>query len=105
MAKNIRITNEQLEDVINAMRISEANDNLTLELGGDAQEPLNTRVKDTIQNARANGVDPKKVDVNIPNETALNCSKTYTKSQLLEARRKYLRENSTTFTKTNILKR
>jgi mevalonate pyrophosphate decarboxylase len=105
MAKKIKVTQKQLEEAVNAMRLAEANDNMTMELGGNPQDNLNKRVRDTMQNVRSNGVDPKKVDINIPNETALNCSKVFTKSQLVEARRKYLQENSNQYTKENFIKK
>lgn len=105
MAKKIKLTQKQLEEAINTMRIAEANDNMTMELGGNPQDPINKRVHDTMQNVRANGVDPKKVDINVPNETALNCSKIFTKSQLLEARQKFLKNNSEQFTKENFIKK
>lgn len=105
MAKKIKLTQKQLEEAINTMRIAEANDNMTMELGGNPQDPINKRVRDTMQNVRANGVDPKKVDINVPNETALNCSKIFTKSQLLEARQKFLKNNSEQFTKENFIKK
>ena len=105
MAKKIKVSQKQLEEAINAMRIAEANDNMTMELGGNPQDPINKRVHDTMQNVRANGVDPKKVDINVPNETALNCSKTFSKSQLVEARRKYLKENSNQYTKESFIKK
>lgn len=105
MAKKIKIRQEQLEEAMKAMRIAEANDNMTMELGGNPQDPINKRVRDTIQNVRANGVDPKKVDINVPNETALNCAKIFSKSQLMEARRKYLQENSKQYTKESFIKK
>lgn len=105
MAKKIKVSQNQLEEAINVMRIAEANDNMTMELGGNPQDPINKRVRDTMQNVRANGVDPKKVDINVPNETALNCSRTFSKSQLVEARRKYLKENSNQYTKESFIKK
>jgi hypothetical protein len=105
MAKKIKLTQKQLEETINKMQLTEANSNITVELGGDAQDDVKTRVRETLQNVRANGVDPKKVNINIPNETALNCSKLYTKSQIMEARVKYLRENSEQFKKEDFLKK
>lgn len=105
MTKKIKVTQKQLEEAVNTMRLEEANDNMTMELGGNPQDNLNKRVRDTIQNVRANGVDPKKVDINVPNETALNCSKTFSKSQLVEARRKFLQENSNQYTKENFIKK
>lgn len=105
MTKKIKVTQKQLEEAVNAMRLEEANDNMTMELGGNPQDTLNKRVHDTMQNVRANGVDPKKVDINVPNETALNCSKTFSKNQLVEARRKFLQENSNQYTKENFIKK
>lgn len=105
MAKKIKITQKQLDEAMNAMRIAEANDNMTMELGGNPQDTITKRVHDTMQNVRANGVDPKKVDINVPNETALNCSKVFTKSQLMEARRRFLQENSDQYTKENFIKK
>ena len=105
MVKKIKVTQKQLEEAVNAMRLEEANDNMTMELGGNPQDNLNKRVRDTMQNVRANGVDPKKVDINVPNETALNCSKTFSKRQLIEARRKFLQENSNQYTKENFIKK
>lgn len=105
MAKKIKVSQKQLEEAINAMRIAEANDNITLELGGNPQEPVNKRVHDTIQQVRAIGGNPNKFDVNIPNEAALNCSKTFSKAQLVEARRKYLKENSNQYTKESFIKK
>lgn len=104
MAKKIRITEHQLEETINNLQL-EAADNMTLELGGNSQDPVEKRVKDTMQNARANGVNVDKVDINVPNEVALNCSKILSKSQILEARRNYLRENSNHYTKSNFIKK
>ena len=104
MAKKIKITQQQLEEAIRKIKLEEA-DNVTLELGGNAQDPVQKRVKDTVQNATSNGIDAKKVDVNVPNETALRCSKTYTKTQLLEARRKFLNESSNHYTKENFIKK
>ena len=105
MAKKIKITQKQLEEAINTMRLEEANDNMTMELGGNSQDPINKRIHDTMQNVRSNGVDPKKVDINVPNETALNCSKMFTKAQLVEARRRFLQENSEQYTKENFMKK
>ena len=105
MAKKIKVSQKQLEEAINAMRIAEANDNMTMELSGNPQDPINKRIRDTMQNVRANGVDPKRFDINIPNEVALNCSKTFSKSQLVEARRKYLKENSNQYTKESFIKK
>lgn len=105
MAKKIKVTQKQLEEAINTMRLEEANDNMTMELGGNSQDPINKRIHDTMQNVRSNGVDPKKVDINVPNETALNCSKMFTKGQLVEARRRFLQENSEQYTKENFMKK
>lgn len=107
MAKKIKVSQKQLEEAINAMRIAEANDNITLELGGNPQDSIAKRISDTMRNARANNVNTNNVDINVPNETArtLNCSKTFSKSQLVEARRKYLKENSNQYTKENFIKK
>ena len=107
MAKKIKVSQKQLEEAINAMRIAEANDNFTLELGGNPQESIAKRISDTMRNARANNVNTNNVDINVPNETArtLNCSKTFSKTQLVEARRKYLKENSNQYTKENFIKK
>lgn len=104
MTKKIKITQKQLEEAINHIKLKES-DNITLELGGNTQDPVQKRIKDTVQNARATGVNTQKVDINVPNETALNCSKVFTKSQLLEARSKYLKENSNHYTKEIFIKK
>ena len=107
MAKKIKVSQKQLEEAINAMRIAEANDNITLELGGNPQDSIAKRISDTMRNAKANNVNTNNVDINVPNETArtLNCSKTFSKSQLVEARRKYLKENSNQYTKASFIKK
>lgn len=105
MAKKIKITQQQLEEAVNKMRLEEA-DNTTLELQGDPNAPLEQRVQKTVTTARQNGINVDNVDIKIPNEVAVSESKNiFTKSQLLEARKNYLKENSTAYSKTNFLKK
>ena len=91
MKRNIKITKKQLEE---AMQVY-VNKTRT----EDAKQALERTKKETEQEIGGN----KEVDYVVTSDE-LNESKTYTKSQLLEARIKYLRENSKTFTKSNFIK-
>lgn len=106
MAKKIKITQQQLEEAVNTLRLEEASntDNITVDLEGDGTD-IRNRVKQTVDKVRSKGLDPNKVNINVPNEIALKCSKVLTKAQILEARRQYLQENSKQYTKANFLKK
>jgi hypothetical protein len=105
MAKKIKITQQQLEETVNKIRVNE--ENVELALGGSETAPIEQRAKETLRVASSNGVNTNNVDIKIPDaKKVLNCSKNiFTKSQLLEARKNFLKENSTSYSKTNFLKR
>lgn len=104
MAKKIKITHKQLEEAMNFIKLDE--ENVELALGGSENTPVEQRAKETMRNAQQNGVDTTRVDIVIPDaKKVLKCSNTFTKSQILEARRKYLNEHSEIFTKESFIKK
>lgn len=105
MAKKIKITQQQLEEAVNKIRVNE--ENVELALGGSETAPIEQRAKETLRVASSNGVNTNNVDIKIPDaKKVLNCSKNkFTKSQILEARRNYLKENSNHFTKADFIKK
>lgn len=105
MAKKIKITQQQLEETVNKMRVNE--ENVELALGGSETAPIEQRAKETLRVASSNGINTNNVDIKIPDaKKVINCSKNiFTKSQLLEARKNYLKENSTAYSKANFLKK
>lgn len=104
MAKKIKITQQQLEETINCMKLDE--ENVELALGGSENAPVEQRAKETLRNATTNGINIDNVDIKIPDaKKVFKCSKTFNKSQILEARRNYLKENSVHYTKSNFIKK
>jgi hypothetical protein len=86
MAKKIKITSKQLEEAMDVF-VNKTNNET------DEQALKRTR-KETEQQ-----VGNKDVNYIIPS----NESKIFSKSQILEARRKFLKENSTNYTKSHFL--
>lgn len=103
MARKIKITQQQLEEAVNKMKLQE--DQATLELQGDPNAPIEQRVQKTQMVARQSGIKDDSYNINIPNEALKENKHIFTKSQLLEARKKFLKENSTSYSKTNFLKK
>lgn len=86
MAKKIKITQRQLEEAMDIFVNRMGNEN--------AEQALRRTKKETEQQVGSNK------DVNyVVSNNEMNESKIYTKTQILEARRKYLKENSNQFTK------
>lgn len=92
MAKKIKLTHKQLE---------EAMDIFVNRMGTENSAQALTRTKkETEQQVGSN----KDVNYVIPNDQ-MKESKIFTKTQLIEARKKYLRENSNQYTKENFIKK
>jgi hypothetical protein len=90
MAKKIKVTLEQLE---------EAMDIFVNKVGNESPEQALRRTqKETEQQVGGN----KDVNYVISKDQISEC-KTYTKSQLIEARKRFLRENSNSFSKADFL--
>lgn len=92
MAKKIKITQKQLEEAMDVFVNRMGTENTA--------QALNRTQKETEQQIGSN----KDVNYVVPNDQ-MKESKTFTKSQLLEARRKYLKENSNHYTKENFIKK
>ena len=91
MAKHIKITNKQLKEAMDVFVNKMGNEN--------AEQALRRTQKETEKQIGGNK------DINyVVSSDEIKESNTYTKSQLLEARRKYLQANSETFTKSNFIK-
>ena len=90
--KKIKITQKQLEEAMDVFVNRMGTEN-------SAQALARTK-KETEQQVGSN----KDVNYVIPNDQ-MKESKVFTKSELLEARRKYLKENSNHFTKKSFLKK
>jgi hypothetical protein len=104
MAKKIKITQQQLEEAIRQIKLDE--ENIELALSGSENDPIEQRARETLRNATENGVNTNNVDIKIPDaKKILKCSKTYTKGQILEARRNFLRENSKHYTKSDFIRK
>ena len=103
MAKKIKITRQQLEETVSKLKLKE--DQATLELQGDPTAPIEQRVQKTQMVARQSGIKDDSYNINIPNEALKENKHVFTKSQLLEARKNFLKENSTSYSKTNFLKK
>ena len=100
MAKNIKITNKQLKETIKTLSLKEDNNDETIIYVPDKKnQSPQQEITDAVNTAKQNGINTSNNKIKM----LVNCSKIYTKSQLLEARRKYLEENSKTFTKANLL--
>lgn len=92
MAKKIKITQEQLEEAMDIFVNRMGNENVS--------QALTRTKKETEQQVGGNK------DVNyVVSSDQVKESKTYTKSQILEARRRYLKENSNSFTKGEFIKK
>lgn len=102
MAKKIKITHKQLEEAMNLL----GEENVKLALAGSEKDPLEKRVKDTMYIAQQNGLDSNKTDVVVADaKKVVECSNTFTKTQILEARRNYLNNNSENYTKESFIKK
>jgi transcriptional regulator of heat shock response len=92
MAKKIKITQEQLEEAMDIFVNRMGNENVS--------QALTRTKKETEQQVGGNK------DVNyVVSSDQVKEGKTYTKSQILEARRRYLKENSNSFTKGEFIKK
>jgi hypothetical protein len=92
MAKKIKITQRQLEEAVDVFVNKMGNEN--------AQQALTRTQKETEQQVGGG----KDVNYIVPSDQ-IKESNTFTKEQILEARRKYLKENSEKFTKSNFIKK
>lgn len=91
MAKKIKITQQQLEEAMDVFVNRVGNEN--------SSQALTRTKKETEQQVGSN----KDVNYVIPNDQ-MKESKVFTKKQLMEARRNFLKENSNHFTKENFIK-
>lgn len=92
MAKKIKITQQQLEEAIDVFVNKTGTEN--------NEQALKRAQKETEQQLGSNR------DVNyVMTSDQIKESNIFTKSQLLEARRKYLKENSTSYSKTNFIRK
>ena len=92
MTKRIKITQKQLEEALDVFVNKKGNEN--------AEQALKRTQKETEQQVGAN----KEINY-VVSSNEIKESKVFTKSQVLEARRKYLKENSKNFTKESFLKK
>ncbi len=92
MAKKIKITQQQLEEAMDVFVNKRGNE--------DSGQALK-RTKIETEKQIGSGKD---VNYVMPKDQ-IEESNVFTKSQLLEARRKYLKENSNNFTKQNFIKK
>ena len=91
MVKHIRITDKQLKEAMDIFVNRVGNEN--------SAQALTRTKKETEQQVGSN----KDVNYVIPNDQ-MKEGKTFTKADLVEARKKYLKEHSETFTKSNFIK-
>lgn len=90
MGKHIKITDKQLKEAMDVFVNKTGNEN--------TEQALRRTQKETEQQIGSNK------DVNyVVSSDQIKESKTFTKIQLLEARRNYLKQNSKTFTKSNFI--
>lgn len=90
MGKHIKITDKQLKEAMDVFVNKTGNEN--------TEQALRRTQKETEQQIGSNK------DVNyVVSSDQIKESKTFTKLQLLEARRNYLKQNSKTFTKSNFI--
>ena len=90
MAKKIKLTQQQLEEAMDVFVNKVGNEN--------PEQALRRTQKETEAQIGSNK------DVNyVVSSDQIKESNTYTKSQLLEARRRYLKENSNSFSKAEFL--
>lgn len=92
MAKKIKITQQQLEEAIDVFVNKTGTEN--------TEQALRRAQKETEQQLGSN----KNVNYVVSSDQ-IKESNIFTKSQLLEARRKYLKENSTSYSKTNFIRK
>lgn len=92
MGKKIKITQKQLEEALDVFVNKKGNEN--------TEQALTRTQKETEQQVGAN----KEINY-VVSSNEIKESKVFTKSQVLEARRKYLKENSKNFTKESFLKK
>ena len=92
MAKKIKLTQQQLEEAMDVFVNKVGNEN--------PEQALRRTQKETERQIGSNK------DVNyVVSSDQIKESNTYTKSQILEARRRYLKENSNSFSKADFLKK
>lgn len=90
MAKKIKLTQQQLEEAMDVFVNKVGNEN--------PEQALRRTQKETERQIGSNK------DVNyVVSSDQIKESNTYTKSQILEARRRYLKENSNSFSKAEFL--
>jgi hypothetical protein len=92
MAKKIKLTQQQLEEAMDVFVNKVGNEN--------PEQALRRTQKETERQIGAN----KEVNYVVSSDQ-IKESNTYTKSQILEARRRYLKENSNSFSKADFLKK
>jgi hypothetical protein len=92
MAKKIKLTQQQLEEAMDVFVNKVGNEN--------PEQALRRTQKETEAQIGSN----KNVNYVVSSDQ-IKESNTYTKSQLLEARRRYLKENSNSFSKADFLKK
>ena len=92
MAKKIKITHKQLEEAMDVFVNKMGTEN--------AQQALVRTQKETEQQVGGN----KDINYVVPSDQ-IKESNVFTKSQILEARRKYLNEHSEIFTKETFIKK
>lgn len=92
MTKKIKLTHKQLEEAMDIFVNRMGTEN--------SAQALNRTKKETERQVGSN----KDINYVIPNDQ-MKESKIFTKSQLMEARKKYLRENSNQYTKENFIKK
>lgn len=93
MAKKIKITQQQLEEALDVFVNKTGTEN--------AEQALKRTQKETEQQMGAN----KDVNYVISSDQIHESKNKFTKSQILEARRNYLKENSNHFTKADFIKK
>lgn len=93
MAKKIKITQQQLEEAMDIFVNKMGNEN--------AQQALVRTQKETERQVGAN----KDVNYVISNDQIKESKNVFTKTQILEARRNYLNNNSENYTKESFIKK
>lgn len=93
MAKKIKITQQQLEEAMDIFVNKMGNEN--------AQQALVRTQKETEKQVGAN----KDVNYVVSNDQIKESKNVFTKTQILEARRNYLNNNSENYTKESFIKK
>lgn len=93
MAKKIKITQQQLEEAMDIFVNKMGNEN--------AQQALVRTQKETEQQVGSN----KDVNYVVSNDQIKESKNVFTKTQILEARRNYLNNNSENYTKESFIKK